>query len=137
MAVATLTVIGRHCWWRSCSVTHYPRYYGQLERQNREHRAWLDAGGRSGSIEQELEEMRQALNARLPRRSLAWSTAATAWEVRKPIVGRERFRGEVAAMVGRLEADRPELSRIDADRLAIHRALMNHGVLRLAVGGKC
>lgn len=28
--------------------------------------------------------------------------------------------GEVADLVGRLEVDRPELSRIDADRLAIH-----------------
>src|SRR5262245_45155471 len=53
---------------------HYPRFYGQLERQNREHRAWLDAAGDLSPDELELTSltMISLFNSELPRRKLGF-----------------------------------------------------------------
>jgi len=49
-----------------------PQYYGQLERQNAEHRAWLDACGplHDDELAERLAEMKATLNALWPRRTL-------------------------------------------------------------------
>ncbi|MBL8950971.1 MAG: hypothetical protein JNK82_09360, partial [Myxococcaceae bacterium] len=62
----------------------YPQYYGQLERQNREHRAWLNTCGplALGELGEEVERMQYAWNCSLPRRSLGWRTASEVWSAR-------------------------------------------------------
>src|SRR5207248_2180268 len=60
---------------------HYPQYYGQHERQNREHRGWLSwlDSMAADELHAASREMLDALNAGLPRASLGWRTAAQAW----------------------------------------------------------
>ena len=58
--------------------SYYARYYGQLERQNREHRAWLAAS--NGEVD--LDTMMAALNGRWRRSTLGWSTAQELWQAR-------------------------------------------------------
>lgn len=55
----------------------HPQYYGQLERQNREHRAWLRQVGTltHEELPRSAARMRTALNALWPRPTLDWCTA--------------------------------------------------------------
>ena len=57
---------------------HYPQYYGQMERQNREHRAWLGADETIAeeNLQRISDEMLEALNCELPRKSRGWQTAS-------------------------------------------------------------
>lgn len=121
---------------------HHPRFYGQLERQNRDHRAWLDAVGRLSvdEVRREIFAMEDALNRLVPRRKLAWSTAAEAWEQRPNLdVDRLAFAHDVAARAAALRntpapkgatEDRPE-------RLAIEEALTQRGFLSRRTEGWC
>jgi transposase len=121
---------------------YYPQYYGQLERQNREHRGWLwpllpaDAA----ELEEQLGGMRAALNGIWRRRSLGWRTAAEVWEARPPIeVDRDELRDEVSDRAARLRehlAGRPDAVEL-AGRLAIEQALMERKLISREAGGWC
>jgi hypothetical protein len=60
---------------------HCPRFYGQLERQNREHRAWDEELALLDPLDIELglRHALQSLNTLWRRRGLGWQTAAEAW----------------------------------------------------------
>ena len=122
---------------------HLPRYYGQLERQNREHRAWLNGVCPDLGLEHltaECEQMRWAFNELVPRRTLGWKTAAAVWRTcTRPVVDRAELLDEVRERRCRLEEDEairgghPGL----AERIAIEAALTQRGLLKLKKGGWC
>jgi transposase InsO family protein len=121
---------------------HYPRFYGQLERQNREHRAWLDALGTPSpdALPDAVERMCCTLNAAWPRRILGFRTAEDVWNDRKPnLADRGELRQEVHDCVAGLlrETGAEPLSRMDAERIAIEYALERRGLLSREVGGRC
>jgi hypothetical protein len=116
---------------------HHPAFYGQLERQNREHRAWLRNVGvvRASDLQPACDRMRLALNDTWRRRSLGWRTATDAWSVRElpsPTV-RDSFRREVYDRVARIERHLDHDNDL-AMRLAIEQALQQRGYLRLELG---
>jgi DNA-binding transcriptional regulator YiaG len=119
---------------------HHPGFYGQLERQNRDHRAWLNGVGVTPAIalQPECDRMRTALNDRWRRRTLGWRTPAEAWASRPPITGelRDSFRQEVYARASRLEQHLDHDNDL-AMRLAIEQALTQRGYLRLEKGVRC
>lgn len=111
----------------------HPRFYGQLERQNREHRAWLRRfdGAPEAVVRLALPQMQHALNSLWKRPSLAWSTAADAWTpTRFSIQHRSMFGEEVHTHAERLHAD-CDVAKDVAERLAVQQALARHGYLRL------
>jgi hypothetical protein len=121
---------------------HYPCFYGQLERQNREHRAWLARLPplSRASLEPCLREMLECVNALWRRRTLAWRTAAEVWHERPTlIVDRDVFHEEVRDRARRIahrlkrNAQTVEL----AERLAIQQTLERMGYLRQELGGWC
>lgn len=121
---------------------HHPRYYGQLERQNREHRAWLDAGPaiRPEELDQACLAMIGALNCEWPRHTLTWRTSAQAWAARPGIdEDRDALRDEVQDRAARIrrQAGGCGATAAMAERLAIEAALINRGYLRLETGGWC
>jgi hypothetical protein len=119
-----------------------PRFYGQLERQNREHRQWLDRqeAPMPAALPRLGARLQTLCNSRWRRRILGWQTAEEAWTQRTPLtVDRGAFRREVQDRAARLRrhvagrghpADLPE-------RLAIEQALMTRGYLRRVSGGWC
>jgi hypothetical protein len=121
---------------------HCPRFYGQLERQNREHRAWIDDMELlcPEEIEERLRTAIQDLNGLWRRRTLGWSTASEVWTGRaKPTVDRLALRDEVnerAARIGRRLQLRGKPADL-AQRLAIEQALETRGYLRQTIGGWC
>jgi transposase InsO family protein len=120
----------------------YPAFYGQLERQNREHRAWIGALGTPlcGALEPCLTEMIEAVNSLWRRRSLQWQTAAEVWNARSPLmIDRRMFREEVhdrALRIARTLKRRGQSADL-AERLAIERTLEHRGYLRRELGGWC
>jgi hypothetical protein len=116
--------------------SHYPRYYGQLERQNREHRQWLAAS----SEPLDLDAMMAALNGRWRRCTLGWHTALELWNTRSRIdVDREALADDVnerAAHLRRKLNAEPRPQDL-AWRLAVKQALINRGLLRIEKGGWC
>jgi hypothetical protein len=117
---------------------HHPGYYGQLERQNREHRAWLR--GPVDDLEGTCTEMLRALNCEWPRRSLGWLTAEEAWGRRPAVeVDRAALREEVEDRAARIrrQADGRAAVVAMAERLAIESALTQRGLLRREPGGWC
>jgi len=122
---------------------HCPRFYGQLERQNREHRAWEDeiALLPMDAVEPRLREALHAVNSLWRRRTLGWKTASEAWDARRSIDGIDRaaLREEVierAARIGRSLQHRGKPADL-ARRLAIEQALQSRGYLRQTIGGWC
>jgi hypothetical protein len=119
---------------------HYPRFYGQLERQNRDHRAWLDGVGTlpADQLQPECDRMRAALNDRWPRRALDWRTPADVWATRAPITRelRDSFQQEVYDRAARLDQHLDHDSDL-AMRLAIEQALTQRGYLCLERGDRC
>jgi len=113
---------------------HHPRYYGQLERQNREHRAWLDGARADARVD--IERMRRALNGLWRRRTLGWWTAEEVWRARpRHIADRRRFRERVHGRAERLHDRLAGRSPRDlADRLAIEQVLIEDGLLRIKTG---
>jgi transposase len=103
----------------------YPRYYGQLERQNREHRAWERWYGLD-----DLEAMMTALNALWRRPTLDWRTAEEVWATR-PILdeNRDELRDEVEQRTARLRTG--GVADDLAMRLAIEQALINRSYLTI------
>ncbi len=118
----------------------HPGYYGQLERQNREHRAWLAMAGRldAGDLDRLCGEMLLALNASWPRRSLTWRTSEEVWLARPRIAeDRAALYEEVyhrAARIRRQAEGRAAVAAM-AERLAIEWALTKRGFLRRLPGG--
>lgn len=120
----------------------YPCFYGQLERQNREHRAWLAAlrDPHGQPMQLLLEQMVHCLNTLWPRRALGWQTAADVWNARSDIrIDREAFKKEVQSRARHLERN-VDLRAKPADlieRLAIEQTLGNLGYLHRQKGGWC
>lgn len=119
-----------------------PRFYGQLERQNLEHRQWLEPLGEldPDQLDHELARMTHAFNNVLPRRMLGWRTAGKVWAQRRKLpVDRVLLRQEVQERAARLR-DRVDLRGRAADfpeRLAIQQALIHRGLLHIQHGGRC
>ena len=113
----------------------YPQYYGSLERQNREHRAWLEPLGilDPDRLESECSRMVVALNGLWLRRRLGYQTATEAFHAQQPpAFDRQGFLSEVteraASLSRRLDA-RARPADL-AKRLAIEQTLKKHGLLR-------
>lgn len=119
---------------------HHPGYYGQLERQNREHRAWLRDGLDVEDLRGTCDRMLDALNCEWPRRNLGWLTAQQVWTRRPPVdIDRDALRDEVedrAARIRRRAEGRAAVAAM-AERLAIESALQQRGFLRWERGGWC
>ncbi len=117
----------------------HPGFYGQQERQNRDHRGWLDACLETPSpsdLPSLTESMCRALNERWPQRRLHFSTPAQAWRGRIDVESvRQTFHSEVLRY--RDDYGRRDMPDDLAQRLAIEKALTEHGWLRREVGGWC
>jgi transposase-like protein len=120
----------------------HPRYYGQLERQNREHRAWLEALPEcpDDDLERTLERMRDALNGRWRRPSLGHRTASEVWHARPEVhFDRTELRELVAERARHLRAraDHDKLSVDLVQRLAIEQTLTSLGWLTVKPRSGC
>jgi hypothetical protein len=122
-------------------VLHGPpyraQYYGQLERQNREHRAWLDRVSLHGreDLEAEVAQMMSALTGSWRRGTLGWKTAAEAWSARpQEQLDRGQFRRQVTDRARRIGTDGGTSSDL-AWRLAIEQVLVKWGLLRITKEG--
>ena len=116
-----------------------PRFYGQHERLNREHRAWEDelALLSLAEMERRLEEMLEAINKLWRRRTLDWRTAYEAWSERCHLnVDRRELREEVSERAARIGQRRGKPADL-AERFAIEQALESRGYLRQQPGGWC
>ena len=121
---------------------HHPGYCGQLERQNREHRAWLTVLGvpTPHALVAAAERMRHALNALWPRRTLGWLTSEVLWKQRQqPIaIDRSALCIEVFERAERIRAEQPKLAGYGtAERFAIEYALKERGLLNVQLAGRC
>ena len=120
---------------------HYPQYYGQLERQNREHRALLAAMGPVSTpvMLATSREKISAIDSRWPRRALGWRTSQEIWQNRTALrVNREELRRDVQRMTARLQRKQGcrGFPADMAERLAIEAALTKRGLLSRQ-GGRC
>ena len=114
----------------------YPRFYGQLERQNREHRGWwaLHPPATLRDLDVAGCRMKTTLNAKWPRPSLDGWTAEQAWNARPTLdVDRRELRSEVDACTRGLVSSGVELLR--ARRIAIESALRERQLLTINQGG--
>lgn len=121
---------------------HYPRFYGQLERQNRELRAWMEAVGLLPDEEfaADIDEARRVLNEVVPRRSLGWKTAAVALqEQQSVVVDRVLLAAEVADEQKRIRLTLTDGPWADdkSRRLAIESVMARHEWLIRQEGGWC
>ncbi len=111
-----------------------PQYYGQLERQNREHRAMLNAMGpvETPTMLVRSREKICAMDTRWRRRALGWRTAQEVWQTRTPLTeNRETLRLDVQRIAEKLRC-KNECRGFPADmaeRLAIEVALTKRGYL--------
>lgn len=133
-APAVMSVLERHKVLVLQGPAYYAPYYGQLERQNREHRAWcawlVDARRVSQA---DLDRMKTTFNERWLRPRLGWRSAAECWNQRGPIDDdRVELRDDVERRAAALRSKcvQPDL----AMRLAIEQALIARGHLRITPG---
>ena len=114
----------------------HPYYYGQLERQNREHRAWQRRLGdvTTRAVNEAAEPMRTALNAVWARPTLDWRTAEECWLARPALdIDRAELRVDVERRArGLLRLGAAPLA---AERMAIESALVQRRLLTLNDGG--
>jgi transposase InsO family protein len=120
----------------------YPRFYGQLERQNREHRGFLTTCSLQRRVEAEacLHEMLHCVNDLWRRRALHWQTATEVWNARPRLtVDRNAFREEVQERARKIahELKRRAQPATLAERLGIEQTLERMGYLRQEIGGWC
>lgn len=112
-----------------------PQYYGQVERQMRDHRPFLDTEDRPAS--EAVDPMMASLNNSWRRRRLGWRTPGECWRLRTdPVVDRVALRTEVEKKCRTLVAEhglKPDLGW----RLAVEQALTSRGLLRIKPGGGC
>lgn len=118
------------------------RFYGQLERQNREHRAWEQELAQMpiDALEPRLEQVIWTVNSVWRRRTLGWRTASELWTARPGLeIDRCNLRLEIGERAARIERDlqRRGKSADLAERLAIEQALAMRGYLRQIPGGWC
>lgn len=121
---------------------YYPRFYGQLERQNREHRGILDvhAVPSSDALAALSAGMLRAVNELWPRPNLGWRTARQVCENRRRVdENRDELREEVSERARRIarESKTRELPSDFFERIALERALEKRGYLRRQEGGWC
>ena len=120
-----------------------PHFYGQLERQNRDVRAWLSWLPRLGlrELEAECARLVHVLNTRWPREALGWRTPAQVWDARPALrhVDRVALAEEVEAVRRRLCEGASGIARGAgwAARRAIETVMTNRGWLKLQAGGWC
>ena len=116
----------------------HPYYYGQLERQNREHRAWYALLGAVSlhELADAAQAMRTSLNALWPRPTLDGWTAEQAWRARKhvDVDRRELIADAEHCASGLITAG---LEPLHARRIAIESALKQRGLLTVNQGGWC
>lgn len=121
---------------------YYPCFYGQHERQNREHRAWTETLQplQRADVDACLEQMLVGVNGIWKRRTLGWRTATEVWNQRPRLnVDRRALREEVQERTARI-AWALECRGKPADmaeRLAIEKTLESRGYLRQERGGWC
>jgi len=121
---------------------YYPRFYGQLERQNREHRGILDAHGMPSpdALPALCDDMLRSVNELWPRPTLGWRTPRQVWDTRPRVEeDRDELREEVLERTRRI-ARETTTRRLPADffeRIALERALQKRGYLRWQEGGRC
>jgi hypothetical protein len=114
------------------------RFYGQLERQNREHREWQNVLGQvtRRELAASVERMTTALNTQWARPTLNWCTAEQVWQRRTSVqVDRAQLRDDVERRTSSFATCTPDPLR--AQRLAIESALAARGLLTINQGGWC
>lgn len=116
----------------------HPRFYGQLERQNREHAAWVHVADNDDAepLEEQLRLMQKALNVVWRRRALDWRTPSEVWHSRPRLdIDRAEFRTRIDEHVHKLRAAdaRGTMTEDLATRLAIEHSLENLGYLRIEI----
>lgn len=133
-AEPVMSVLSKHRVLLLQGPPHLPRYYGQHERQNREHRAWSAWNGDDVVVDQQhLDHMKNALNDLWHRPRLGWRTATQCWEQRESLEeDRDALRFDVEHRARQLRKRHvaPDL----AMRLAIEQALTAKGYLRVIAG---
>jgi hypothetical protein len=135
-------VLEAHGVLRLSGPPRHPAFYGQTERQNREHRAWLDALGvvDPDVLDDACGAMLDALNRSWKRPTLDWRTSHEAWLSRPDLnIDRARLRDEVAERADRIRRDSDtESATTDlTERLAIQHMLTKRGFLNRQAGGWC
>lgn len=120
---------------------HHPGFYGQLERQNRDHRAWLDVEAFDSTDGQDqLDEMCRCWNELIPCRKLQWCTPSEAWNARPVLdVNRVDFARDVQLRAAALSSalSPRALQRGDDQRFAIQHALEMRGLLMINNEARC
>ena len=120
---------------------HHPQFYGQLERQNRDHRAWLDTEVIDPACGQDqLDEMCRCWNELIPCRRLQWCTPSEVWEQRPVLdVDRSAFADEVRRLSAAIanSLDERALQQGDDRRLGIQQALQLRGLLTINSEARC
>jgi hypothetical protein len=121
---------------------YYPCFYGQTERQNREHRCILDAHGMPSpdALQALTDHMLRSVNELWPRPSLGWRTARHVWDNRLRVAeNRTALRDEVTERAERIARDAKSLdvSPDFYERIAFERALEKRGYLRREERGRC
>jgi len=114
----------------------YPCFYGQLERQNRDHRAWSALLPPSSLRDLEVAgcRMKMTLNTKWPRPSLDGWTPEQAWRARTTLdIDRRELRADVNTRTRGLVTVGVELLR--AKRIAIESALKERKLLTINQGG--
>ena len=137
-----LVVLDEHGVLLMHGPAHYPCFYGQLERQNQEHRAWLKGSDVAPEDVDDdvLDAMKHALNDLWHRRTLGGDTAGNLWRQRPQIAeNRAQLRKEVDSLAAHFErqlVDHRDVT-LRARRLAIQQALTTRGYLRNDEGRRC
>jgi transposase/transposase InsO family protein len=121
---------------------YYPRFYGQLERQNREHRRILDAAGmqKPDALPRLCNDMLRSVNELWPRRALDWRTPRAMWDNRQQVEeDRDALREEVNDRANRIarKSGRRDVPHDFFERIAIECALEKRGYLRRQERGRC
>ena len=133
-APAVVSVLRRHSVLVLQGPAYYAPYYGQHERQNREHRAWCSWLADETAVSQaDLDRMKTAFNEQWLRRTLNWRSAAECWNTRRAVDDdRDELRDCVLQRAAKLRSQdlEPQL----AMRLAIEQALIAKGHLRITPG---
>ena len=139
---AVRALLAAHGVLRLQGPPRHPGFYGQTERQNREHRGWLDVLGvvDPEALDEACVRMLAALNCAWKRLTLGWRTAHDAWAQRPKIdVNRNELREEVNDQADRIRRHDPVrcVAADLAERLAIEQVLTKRGFLRREAGGWC
>lgn len=118
------------------------RYYGQLERINRDVRAWLQAGDSLSvqGLTAAAGRLQHALNALWPRAALGWRTPREVWHARPALqVDRLALADEVQAVRARLLTSAQRAARPVwwPARMAVEIVMQRHGWLARQPGGGC